>query len=1296
VPYTHDSSRNLLFGVFALQNGLIDQAQLVAAFQSWTRDKSRSMVDYLVDRGELSADDRAAVDFLVARHLQKHGGDVEKSLAVIHAGRSTRESLASLGDGDIEASLAQMGKELTNSAEASDATVTFGAEMSAATADGQRFRVLRPHAQGGLGAVFVALDAELHREVALKQILEKHADNPVSRQRFLLEAEVTGGLEHPGIVPVYGLGTDQDGRPYYAMRFIRGDTLKDAIEKFHSERSRCGSASGEPGRVSGDGGEPRRVNDGDGQAGRVRVRTVSNPRTRRAQSAPRIGDADTSPLALHKLLRRFVDVCNAIEYAHGRGVLHRDIKPANVVVGKHGETLVIDWGLAKPLGHGEPGAAGGERTLVPHLSGATTETLQGSTLGTPAFMSPEQAAGDVENLTPRSDIYSLGATLYFLLTGKAPFQGETAAALRAVQQGDFRPPRQLDPSIDPGLEAACLKAMAFDPNDRFPTARALADDIERWMADEPVSALRENWSSRLRRWGRKHRPAVAAATGLLITSCIALLIGTILITREWRQTQAQRNLARAQGQQARQAVHLLTKVADSGFDEQLDPLQKEFLANALAYYERFTADVADEPGVKMEHGRAYQQMGDIQRKLGLLRQSEQSYRRAIATLEPLAGRADRGREAQQALARTRTLLADLLVRRGADKGEAEALYRQALLLQQTLVSLPKATITDLLRLAQTRKSRADFLRLGGQLKKARGDYDEAVAILEKARADDPKQSEIQNELALAFDYRGWVHRELGDVERAEQDYRHALELLDPLVAQFPTVPRFRAALAKACNSLGLIEKDTGRLNDAEAHFMRELPLVERLAQDFPDRPEHRRLLARTVMNLGIVLLDEARGQAAEPYLRHAIELATAIVAKHPDDVQFRFDLAKAHTNLGELLRTSGAVKEAVDSFVKARALNETLVKELPDKPRYRQNLAGNLVDLALALEVVDPARVEETYRTALSIYEQLVAQYPDNADFRLEEALCIRNFGPFLAAAKRSQAAEALYRRGLDMLELKDGQKLTAQQMRVKAGVLNNLGELQNDLGRPEAAQSLRAALSIFVELAARSPTSIEDRHFVAVGQNNVADCLVKLGRRDEAAGYLARSVALLEKLVAEAPDEIDLHSHFGIVLEGQSDVLFETGKPLEAGRAIKRAVAEQRQALKLSQNRGGIRRLLTGHLLAQAKLELKAGDFQEAAAAALDLPKTAPPSGRAEACCDAATILAQAIAQIEANVKLPESERKQLARTYLGRTVVLLGEAIDGNPKLGEKIKNDAYIKALRARPEVQTVLSALESVQR
>ncbi len=195
------ADRHLLFGMLAVQNGLIDQVQLVAAFQAWTRDKARSFADRLEDRGDLDADDRAVVDALVARHLKRHGSDIEKSLAHVAASRSTRESLAILGDPDIEATLGHVGsaRAVPEHHGHVDADRTTDYPAGATTSEGPRFRILRPHARDGLGEAFVALDAELHREVVLKQILEKHADHPASRQRFIAEAEITGGLEHPGI-----------------------------------------------------------------------------------------------------------------------------------------------------------------------------------------------------------------------------------------------------------------------------------------------------------------------------------------------------------------------------------------------------------------------------------------------------------------------------------------------------------------------------------------------------------------------------------------------------------------------------------------------------------------------------------------------------------------------------------------------------------------------------------------------------------------------------------------------------------------------------------------------------------------------------------------------------------------------------------------------------------------------------------------------------------------------------------------------------------------------------------------
>src|SRR5262249_47344401 len=207
---TTDPARDVLFGLLALQNGLVDQNGLVAAFRAWSREKNRPLAEHLVALGHVDAANRPLIEGLAAFHLARSGGDSEKSLAALVVDRSTRESLARVGDSAIDASIAQLG---TAASTAQDAEQTASYAVGSATSQGQRFRVLRPHASGGLGAVFVALDTELHREVALKQMLDVHIGDRDSRARFVLEAEVTGGLEHPGIVPVYGLGTYGDGRP---------------------------------------------------------------------------------------------------------------------------------------------------------------------------------------------------------------------------------------------------------------------------------------------------------------------------------------------------------------------------------------------------------------------------------------------------------------------------------------------------------------------------------------------------------------------------------------------------------------------------------------------------------------------------------------------------------------------------------------------------------------------------------------------------------------------------------------------------------------------------------------------------------------------------------------------------------------------------------------------------------------------------------------------------------------------------------------------------------------------------
>jgi serine/threonine protein kinase/tetratricopeptide (TPR) repeat protein len=329
------------------------------------------------------------------------------------------------------------------------------------------YRPQRHHAHGGLGEILIAHQQELGRPVALKRIRPDKLQDK-ARHRFLREAAITARLQHPGIVPIYGLGQDDDG-PFYTMPFIQGQTLQEAIDGFQSD----GSLRGDPGRRS---------------------------------------------LKFRGLLQQFITVCNTVAYAHDQGIVHRDLKPSNIMLGPYGETLVMDWGLAKPFDR--DGSVSELEGDAPSPSPWPEDlTDAGIVLGTRRYMSPEQAKG--EPVGPASDIFSLGLILYAILTGKSAFD---ESILRGADPGEAAvvPPRHRDPSLPHALEAICLKALSARPGDRYPSARALAEDVTNWLADEPVSAWREPWPIRGRRWAKRHRTAVVAAVVALVAGVVGL------------------------------------------------------------------------------------------------------------------------------------------------------------------------------------------------------------------------------------------------------------------------------------------------------------------------------------------------------------------------------------------------------------------------------------------------------------------------------------------------------------------------------------------------------------------------------------------------------------------------------------------------------------------------------------------------------------------------------------------------------------------------------------------------------
>jgi eukaryotic-like serine/threonine-protein kinase len=1219
-----DTDRNALFLVLALQADLIGESEVIDVWSTGSSNPDKSVADRLVERGVLAQADRDFIDREIDRKLTKHQRTVTALLAS-ETMDQTRALLSQIDDPALSSVLNTLSPH---------ERLELVAEIGKGDETRERYTRTKLHARGGMGQVWLARDLDLGRNVALKELRPERLENPIVWQRFLQEAKITGQLEHPGIVPVYELARRSgDNQPYYTMRFVHGSTLTNCVIAYHKKRA--------------------------------------------------LGQA--TALDLQVLLNAFVAVCNAVAYAHSRGVVHRDLKGQNVMLGDFGEVMLLDWGIAKLMGQRQQEAPC-DRVRID--AGSSREaTVQGMAMGTPAYMPPEQAEGRHDDVDERSDVFSLGAMLYEILIGEPPFLAPTTR--EDVQEAVPETPAETlgnQPGVHPALKAICVQAMADLPAERYQQASELARDVQRWIADEPVSVYAEPWYARAARWAKRHKTAVIALAVLLVTAVAALSLSTYFISLE-------RNDARRQRQQARTAVDdMYTEVAQRWLEDRLDPLQEQFLQKALAYYEKFTAQDAADPIVRQEKGRAYQRMGDILRKLGRGDEAERAYRQAIAILGALAAEHPGEPAHRFYLASTEKGLGVALAARG-QFSEAERLYRKAVGAEEPIATGQPRVVEYQVNLAETYKSLADLLRLTDRATESEKSYRRSIEILEKLAEAAPGNIEARKDLAAAHDFLGILLAQSGRLPEAEASYRRAVSISDKLATEQPLLPRPRQTLSKSLTSLGLFLSQNGDLDEAETSLRRALKVDEWLARDFPLRPEFRRGLARSHVNLGLLFKKtKDRFAESESHYRQAYELYDRLATEAPEELQYRVDLARTAINLGEVLGLTARRTESEAPYRKAIALYEKLAADHPDVPLYREPLGVSYRHLGELLAATDRRDLAiAAYRQSLQIAEDLARKDPTKPDYRKDVAKALTNLGNIIRFTGNKEKAEVYFRRAVETNEKLAADFPTMSEYRFSlANSLNSLAGLK----LAGAEQAYGRSIDVLENLAVDYPSVPSYRQLLAISQNNLGEFQAAQGQSAQAESLYRRASQSLERLALEAPAAADNRGYLGYVLANLARLRLTEGKSAEARALFEEAIGHQQKAIAAEPRNPAWRRNLLDHRKGRAQALLAQGDHAAAVQEAEVIAEEA--KGRPDALLAAARVLARCVPLSESGAGLSESERKTRANDLAARAVALLQEAVSKDPKAAAGLKTDPDLAALSSRDDFQRIVTSTEPTLR
>jgi len=638
-----------------------------------------------------------------------------------------------------------------------------------------------------------------------------------------------------------------------------------------------------------------------------------------------------------------VQIAEALHAAHEIGVVHRDVKPSNLLLDEKGKAWITDFGVARCK-----------------TSDELTET--GQTVGTMAYMSPEQAGGNPALVDQRTDVYSLGVTLYELATLRHPAEAAPDAATAfQLDRSHWRRPRLWNPAIPADFEIIVQKAIAEDRDDRYATARELAVDLERFLRGEPILAQPPTLGARLSKWAWRRKRLVAVAGGVLAAAVVGLAVSLAIIASErsakdraFREATLNHAKAEQKFREARQVLDRFGAQVAEGLKNEVpgsEGVRKRLLREMLPYYRQFAREAAGDPDLQADLAITFSKIGDLSDQIGSLDEAEQAYREAQTILERLVQKQPAPPQHVRNLGLCCNNLGQLLQKRGDTAGARAALERARSLQQDLVQSHPTSEHqTDL---AATHGNLGLLSSQAGDARGAAGHFRSAIQIHEAIRRDAPQDAANLNHLATSYNNLAALFMS-SQPEVARAWVERALTIQLQLAKSHPLERTYQSDLALSYNNLGAIQSRLGKTGDAQRCFRDAAALLQRLVAVAPLVAEYRRDLAVTWNNLGMAQLSAGHDLAdAEASFGKALALQQTLVFARPDDLKLQSGLGGIWNNLGLVRQKQGQLADAATAFERAITAQRQAHERATEVVEFREALSKHYYNHAQLLLALD-------------------------------------------------------------------------------------------------------------------------------------------------------------------------------------------------------------------------------------------------------------------------------------------------------------------------------------------------------